>query len=793
MKKICISKDWFFRRPGAQPEKIDLPHDYAIGAPRTPDAPGGASNGFFVGGRGEYVKFLTINAPHAILDFDGAYCCAEYFFNEDWVALHPHGHTPFLVDVSGRVVPGTPNRIRVLTNDMQPSTRWYSGAGLYRDVFLWTGGAVRIEPRDLFVRTVSANAELAEVAVDAVISADRAAHVTLTVTLADAHRAQALTQTVTLHAEAGKTPAALRFAVPQPKLWDTEHPNLYTLTARVEADGVCTDEAELPFGIRVFTVSAADGLRLNGEPIKLRGGCIHHDHGVLGAAAFPAAEERKAARLKAAGYNALRIAHNPPSLALLEVCDRLGLIVMDEAFDMWNNAKNSCDYHLFFADWWARDIAYMVLRDRNHPSVLAYSIGNEIVERDGNSDGAVWAQKLADEIRRYDPTRPVTSGVCGFGTRGLLTVQEPGQTEPTVLEPKAYVDQVLGAPKAWDQLTAESFADRTAGYMAPLDIVGYNYLFEHYEASHARFPERVIWGSETHALNFYKSWAQVTAHPYVIGDFTWTAYDNLGEAGTGRFAWAREGHISGISLAGYPFRMCYQGDLDICGYRRPQSYFRAAIWKPDAELAIFTTHPMHNGEAFSGTGWHWYDVLDTWTFPQNYIGVPVTAEVYSTADEVVFTLNGREAARTAPVEAIARVQIPYEPGTLVAQAIRGGQVVAEAALHTVSAPYAVQVSPEAPTLRADRRDLCWFDITVTDENGARMPDARSALVCAVDGGELMGVFSEDPCNEDAYTSPACHAYHGRAVAVVRTAAPGTVTLTVSAPGLHAGTAAVKAE
>ena len=281
--------------------------------------------------------------------------------------------------------------------------------------------------------------------------------------------------------------------------------------------------------------------------------------------------------------------------------------------------------------------------------------------------------------------------------------------------------------------------------------------------------------------------------PYVIGDFTWTAYDNLGETGTGRSCWARDGHIPGISIAPYPWRSCYQGDLDLCGYRRPQSSFREAVWIGGTEPRIFTTHPEHYGEGFSGTGWHWYDVLDSWTFEDKYLGKPVKCDVYTDADEVKWFVNGRELGTSKPEKAIATFDIPYEKGEISVIAYKNGAECGRSSLHTTGAPYAVKVEAETDTLAADHRDLCYFDITITDKAGDRVAAAKSALTCIVDGGELMGIFSGDPANEDQYGSNRCHAFEGRAVAIVRASNPGKVKITVGGEGLYSGSADVTAE
>lgn len=754
MKKSCISRNWFLHAPGFQ-GNVDLPNDYSVTMPRDPHTAGGASNGFFQTGNGYYQKEITFDETprHYILDIDGAYMCTTVRCNEYQMVMHPHGYAPILVDLTPRIRFGEKNLLRIATYAHQPSTRWYSGAGIYRDVFLWEGGEIRIEPWDKFVYTPT----LETVQAAYRISADREGEVTLRAEILDAGECAAVLEEK-VHVAAGeKTDVSLSLRLPDAKLWDMENPHLYTMHTVILENDTVLDTDDTVFGVRTVTVDAENGLRLNGKSVKLRGGCIHHDHGVLGAADYPAACRRKLTKLKEAGFNALRIAHNPPSLQLLEMCDAMGIAVMDEAFDCWRENKGGdFNYHLWFDGWWDKDITAMVLRDRNHPCVFSYSIGNEIPESYGLRDGDEWSARLAAEIRKYDTTRPVTSAT-------------------------------------WQMGDAETWADRTEGYFAPLDLCGYNYAYGRYEADHERYPDRVIWGSETHAVHFYDSWHSVLRNSYVIGDFTWTAYDNLGEAGTGRACWARDGEIKGISLAEYPWRSCYQGDLDLCGYRRPQSYFREAVWIGGTEPKIFTTHPEHYGEGFTGTGWHWYDVLDSWTFEDTYIGKPVRCEVYTDADEIEWYLNGRNLGRSKPEKAIAVMDIPYEKGEIAVIAYRNGTECGRSFLHTVGSAAVVKVEAETVSLCADNRDLCYFDITVTDSCGERVPYAGEKLHCTVDGGRLLGIFSGNPCNEDAYGSDTCHAFEGRAVAVVSAAEPGIVKVSVASPGLTSGQACVTAE
>nr|MCR5264726.1 DUF4982 domain-containing protein [Clostridiales bacterium] len=752
-------------------------HDYSILQDRKPEY--GAANGYYPGGRGRYVKYFTPDekAGHIFLDIDGAYMCSEISVNDQLMAIHPNGYAPFLLDITDKIQYGRINKISVVTDAHQPSTRWYSGAGIYRDVFLWTGGDVRVEPRDVFITTPDISAGKASVDIRYAVSSDIDGEAEiLSEILYGGEIASSKSAKISV-SSTDKTSTRVTLDVVSPKLWDVDDPCLYTLRTTIYAGGKVTDEIETVFGIRKIECDAENGLRLNGREIKLRGGCLHHDHGVLGAASYPAAEERRLRKLKDAGFNAIRTSHYPPSTALLEVCDRIGLIVMDEAFDMWIEGKTTYDYHLWFADWWQRDIAAMVLRDRNHPCVISYSIGNEVNERAGKNDGAAWAEKLTGEIRRNDPTRLVTMAVCGVWD------------QPESIDPEGYRE-------IWKEGCLENgnssagWADRTAPLIKYLDIAGYNYLWRRYASDSERFPDRVIWGSETFAIEFWDSWNAVISRKNIIGDFVWTAYDYLGEAGIGRGWWERDKADNGTD---YPWRMSFDSDFDIAGYRRPQSYFRERIWKSGLEPKIFTTHPEHWGEKWSGTSWHWYDVLDTWTFDDRYEGRPVRCDCYTDADYVIWTLNGKIVGRSEQIKGMASYDIPYRKGTLEAAAYKNGVLAGRTALKTVGAPAWINVTPEKSSFKADGRDLLFADVDITDKDGNHVPDAKTALRCVVTGGDLVGIFSGDPRNEDKYGTNECHAFTGRATAVIKAKKTGAVTILVTGEGVASGFAEAKAE
>ncbi len=797
MIKRLISSDWKFTDfPGgfvyggytpADPsyKTIDLPHDYSIAKQRGEADGGSMHNGYYPNRKAKYVKYLRLEeGKRYVLDIDGAYMCTEVILNEEHVACHPYGYSPYLVDLTPYKVDGINNKLVITTTPLNDSCRWYTGNGIFRDVFLWEGGDIRIEPWDLFASTDSICSDGAKIRVKYWVSAEEDAEISVSFALSFGGNT-VNTETRKLSVKGGqKTEDVFFMTVEDPKLWDLENTNMYDIRAEIVKDGETTDVAESSFGIRTVTADAENGLLLNGKSIKLRGGNIHQDHGVLGAASFPAAEERKVRLLKEAGFNALRMAHNPPSLALLEVCDRLGMIVMDEAFDCWKKGKRDSDYHIFFREWWDRDISYMVQRERNHPCVFSYSIGNEIYEIDGTSKVYETSRMLSDEIRKYDDTRFVTSGIQKIFLRNRVP--------ETNIDPDDYANYLK---ERFNSLSDAEINGVTRGYEAPLDIIGCNYYYDRYDLDKEMYPGRVMWGSETQAVLFYDSWGKVKEHACVLGDFTWTAYDNMGECGMGKMVWEKEESMydRDRQLGPYPYRNCYQGDLDLCGFRRPQSYFREAVWLGNTAPRIFVTHPKHFGDKPVGTGWHWYDVDETWTFDPQWEGKDVKVETYTDADKIVWYVNGELIGESVPEKAIATINTVYKPGSITAVAFKNGEKCGEYTVNTVGKAAVIKVAPDKAELSADNRDLCYFEVSVVDENGALVVSGEHELTCTVEGGELMGIYSGNPSNEDQFTSKVCHSFKGKALAVVRTKTAGDVIVTVVAQGLKTGSSTVKAK
>lgn len=759
-------------------QPVTLPHDAMIRKPREAANPGGANVGYFPGGLASYRKKFAVPAEwqgqSVLLEFEGVYMNAEVSVNNQPVCIHPYGYTSFLVDITPYLVYGQENVVAVVANNTaQPNSRWYSGTGIYRHVWLRLGGAARILPWGVFVTTPVVDREASVVQVTTELaglnSLDGAV---LRSTVLDASGAQvARVETATR-----LSPVQQTLVVRGAQLWSVDEPNLYTLHSELLVGGGVADRETTVFGIRAITIDAENGLRLNGTPLKLKGGCIHHDHGPLGAAAFDRAEERKVELLKSAGYNALRSAHNPPSPGLLDACDRLGFLVLDETFDSWTMAKTPNDYHLNFEVEWQRDTESMVRRDRNHPSVFLWSIGNEIPEGLGSPAGAEWARRQADLVRSLDPTRPVTSALMG----DIFAVMEGASGGGGEGDISAF----FSLPPVPEELEKDRWAMATAPFCKALDVIGYNYQCNRYAPDGKKFPGRVIAGTETWGDKSFEFWTETARLPHVIGDFIWTALDYIGEAGFGKH-WIDE-KPQGM-FAAYPYHLYGCGDFDICGIKRPQSYYRELLWGVRSAPFIAVFDPSLYGKNIYFTPWAWEPVLDSWTFPGQE-GKPVQVHVYAVDEEVELLINGQSQGRKpagAAVKNKTRFDVTYQPGTIEAVGYSGGQETGRFRLATTSGPVALALVPDRGLIAADTGSIAYVDIQLHDADGRLVKHVEPEIIVEVGGaGKLIAVGTGNPLSEEMYVGDRRKAYQGHLLAVVRSNGDkGEITLTARAEGL----------
>jgi len=766
---VCTSHNWWLRPKAVL---VDLPHDFSISQKRDPNTLAGASNGYFPGGVADYEKTIFVpedwKGKKVLLEFEGVYMNATVRFNNQIVAQHPYGYTSFHCDLTPYLLYNRENKIRVTVNNGAiPNTRWYSGSGIYRHVWLLLGESVHIAPWGVYVTTPEVSTERSSLCVKTTLNSVETSpsRVIVRSTLLAACGSVAASAESELEVPPeGTAEATQNLTVSPARLWSVEDPYLYTLRSEVIRDGVVIDSTQTMVGIRSISFSRERGFELNGVPMKLKGGCVHHDCGLLGAAAYDRAEERKVELLKKSGFNAVRCAHNPPSPAFLDACDRLGMLVIDEAFDCWREGKNPHDYSVFFEEWWQRDLASMILRDRNHPSIIMWSTGNEIVERDGRSEGYAYAKKLADFVRSLDNTRAVTNAICVIYPDPLVSGLAVNVTEI----PEGY--------DYWGELTCK-FAE-------PLDVVGYNYLRHRYESDGKKYPNRLICGTETFPKEAFEYWNAVEAHPYVIGDFVWTALDYLGEAGIGHVWYNGEK----AWLGDYPWHQAFCGDIDICGFKRPQSYYRDCVWGISKAPYIAVYKPQYYGKDHVISAWGWPDVVSSWTWP-GFEGKPVKVDIYSADCEVELILNGKSLGRKAAGwenRYIASFELTYEPGTLEAIGYRNGEQVSHTVLKTAGAPAAIRLTPDRDKLKAQFGDLSYVTVEVLDAEGNVVHNADNELFFTVCGvGSLLAVGNGNPVSEEMYVGNRRRVHEGRAMAVVRASGEaGEILLTVSAEGLR---------
>lgn len=810
MKKEYLDKEWTFRRgyldsigmlesdPGAI---VNLPHDGMIGTAVKEDAPARSDMGYFSGDLTNYTKYVMIpkewESDCVGLSIDGAMMNATVDVNGCKVALQHNGYAPFYVDLTDYVTFGEENRITVNINtSMQPNSRWYTGSGLFRGVKLCHGPKVHVVEDGVYVYTKEIADGIAFL--EALVEIDNAslsnnlAKITLNIRREGAEEIlKSTSRVIEINARSTES-ARMAFAIENPELWDAENPNLYRVSAVVETLGVFrthlieneikeADEASTLFGIRTVTADAKRGLRINGQTVKLKGGCLHHDNGLLGAVSLYESEARKVAKLKEVGFNAIRTTHNPPSSALVEACDRLGMYIFDEAFDAWGIGKRGGDYNQFFENCWERDLTAFVKRDRSHPSVIMWSIGNEIPERGGLNNGYTIATRLAETVRSLDGTRPVSNGICSLWSGlddSLAKSQSLEQNSNQCSDPDRY------------EKVTEPFTNG-------LDVVGYNYYEGIYEKDHEMFPDRVILGSENFPQEVGFNWPLVERLPYVIGEFTWTAWDYLGEAGIGKAVYVDKDDpivargpwgLMPPDTSPFPWRTANDADFDITGERRPQGDYRSVVWGNEATF-LYTKHPDTFGKTEVMSMWGFPELLRNWSY-RECEGRPIEVVVFSGADEVEVQINGesigrKKVGREKPFPNSVSFETVYRPGKLEAISFMNGREVSRAVLESAGTPDSIAVVPEKTSAAADGHDMIYVNVEILDCNGLRVPDASIALSAEVSGPfSLSGFGTGNPITDENYTDSDTVSYRGHAMAVLRTGyEKGEGTLTLRAEGM----------
>lgn len=739
MKHTLLNRNWLFSLDGADERMVNLPHDFSMEKPRRMGASSGKDGGWYDGGIGVYKKsFPRPEDKTVILSVDGCQGLTEVFINRNRVLFHPNGYTPFEADLTKYLIDGE-NALEIRVNSIgQPSARWYTGSGLYRKVELLTAREKYIKPNGIYITTVNQTNTTFSMIAEVETSHD--GPVGLTLVSPDQKEKLVFSSMST----EGK--ASFAFSITTPLTWTSEHPNLWKATAKFE-----DDEETTAFGIRHVYIDKDRGLVVNGESVKLRGGCLHHDHGMMGVRSNITNEERRISLLKKAGFNAIRTSHNPPSSAFLEVCDRLGMYVLDEAFDCWRHGKVPFDYHLFFDDWYERDLTSMLRRDRTHVCVLIWSNGNEIPERSGFSGGYDIMHKLSGIIRKMD-NRPITHALCSFWDVPEL-VEKQRQTENDPID-------------AWAEATCP-IAEET-------DIVGYNYSHDRVEKDRLAFINRVFLLTETFPLSQAASWKTVTDHAYVSGDFVWTAWDYIGESGIGHIVYDK---AETRGLMPYPWHLANCADFDLTGYRRPQSYVREIVWGFRKAPYIAVQHPKNHGRLCAMSMWGFYDASENWFFP-GYENKDTLVYVFSDADEVELFVNGASVGRQTPdAEKTCVFKAAYAPGKISARSYKNGDVSGE--FEIVTPGKAADLTFKNIT---NTEEAAFADIVITDQEG-RTVFIDTPVYVSQEGGESLFVSNGDPTTEESYTGSKMTSRNGKVtVAILKSGAGVTLTAAYETDG-----------
>jgi beta-galactosidase len=800
-----FNKGWKFIRdsiPGAErPDYddskwmvVDLPHDYSImdlPGEEGPDQIGpfsriiggyGNSTGQTLGGTGWYRQSFTLDKSDAgktaILSFDGIYMETEVWVNGKKAGIHKNGYTPFWFDITSLLnSTGGSNVIAVKVDNPGRNTRWYSGSGIYRNVHLILVNPLHVEPWGVYITTpvIRQNSALVDVAVTTRNDGEKEIQAEVTVNIKDKHGRQAGSSKsrIIIAGKSGFT-SSHQIEITNPFLWSVESPDLYEAEIITKQNNKETDLYNQTFGIRSIEFSAEKGFLLNGKQVDLKGGCIHHDNGLLGSAAFNRAEERRVELMKSYGYNAIRCAHNPPSSVFLDACDHLGMLVIDEFTDMWEAYKNPQDYSRFFREWWKRDLTDMMLRDRNHPSIIMWSIGNEVL---GSSDtsGLRIARQLTDRVKTLDNTRPVTEAVSEFFI-----------------------------PDGWKN---------TIPVFDIVDVSGYQYIWSYFEPDHTKHPERIMYSSESFPLDAFDSWKAAERLPYVIGDFVWTSMDYLGEVSL-----ANSGYVpasqkttfkipQGFSLpagmnvfdimakspSNWPYFVAGCGDIDITGEKKPQILYRNVIWD-DSKLEITVHEPIPDGYAENISGWGWPREFPEWNWKGSE-GKNLQVRVFTKASHITLELNGRligEKDLTSDDKYIAIFDVPYQPGELKATIWENGKETFSKVLKTPGEPAAIRLIADRNILKSDRNDLAFVKIEIIDSNGNLVPHDSIPIKLSLSGcGELAASGNANPKDMASVNHPQISTFQGRAQVIIRPSGTGKIKLITESKGLKTGELTIK--
>jgi hypothetical protein len=725
---------------------------------------------------------------------------SRVYVNGDFAGANYNSYNSFYADISKYININSTNEIRVEVNCLEQASRWYSGAGIYRNVNLLIGNEIHIPDNGIRITTIEAADELATIMIEAELANTthfaRKIHLSIDVVNSDGISVTTCLLPVTISAN-DKVKIHQRLSVSCPLLWDDESPSLYSCNIKIVDGEAILDEEKISFGIRELRLNSLQGFCVNGRSVKLRGACIHHDNGLIGAATYESAERRRCEKLKEAGFNCLRSSHHPMSKTMLKICDELGIYVIDELTDMWTRTKNPNDYANYFSQFWENDLKSMIQKDYNHPCVIMYSFGNEIQEA-GTAQGADLCRKMNAWSKELDSTRYTVNGINGLiagnSRMGEIMQQITGMTMEQMASAQEQLsddgndnssgaDQANGMMKMMVGPIADGFATSSIlyemidEYASSTDIAGYNYLTALHVEEKLRRPERVVLGTETFPADIASLWQIVEENPHVIGDMTWAGYDYIGEAGCGIFKYDGTQNFS----AHWPDRLAGIGDIDILGNRKPISYFREIVFGLRKAPYIAIMRMNRNGQKSSQTPWMWKDNIASWTWP-GYEGQMATVDVYSNSEEVELFIDEVSVGKQAVNGYIAEFCVSYRPGKLTAVSFSNGKETGRHTLNSSDKVAVLDVSVDKSYIKADGMDLAFVTIQLADQNGNMNLFEKKNVSINIDGPAILqGFGSAAPSGEENYQAASCMTDDGKAMAVVRAGTEaGDVHITVQA-------------
>ena len=770
-RKQCIDAGWQFSygarttMPTAEEtaswRHLDLPHDWSVETeaaqtaggtvvgPFSTSSVGKHQTGNTVGGEGWYKKTFTLTAAQArqlvSIYFEGVYNQSHVYINGREVNFNPYGYSSYRVDLTPYLKPaGQENTLLVKVQNLKNNTRWYAGSGIFRHVWLLTTPRCHLDDWGTTVRADQVEGTTGKVSVSTTVNNEtsKRAKGKVTIRLMDNDDNIVAQGTAPYRiAPQRESRVSLDLNVANAHLWDLDSPYLYRAEIVMDKQ---KDRLTIPFGIRTLRFSAQDGFQLNGKSVLLRGGCVHHDHGLLGAASWDKAEERKVRLLKAQGYNALRCSHNLPSEHFLNACDSMGMLVMDECFDQWERfeGKNADDYHLYFPQYHTQDMSTMLRRDINHPSIIMWSIGNEIPDR-GSERGIEISRELTTMVKDYDKSARATTNASNSWEMKSSGVE------------------------GWDNWSARAWSY--------VDVAGYNYQYGHYKTDHEVYPDRIIVGTESYPREAGPNWDLVESQPYVIGDFTWTAMDYLGEAGIGNANFVGNNDF----FQKWPWFNGWCGDIDLIGQKKPQSFYRDVLWHR-APITMAVEQPFTHERV---SGWGWPQEHQHWTWPEYNDSSPMNVHVYSRASLVRLYLNGKLMGETKPDRNYrAAFTCGYTPGLLRAVNVENGRETDAFELTTTSKPAAIRLTADRNNYTSSGTDLAYVTIELVDARGRVITSNSSEKVSiSVSGsGSLLAAGTASPTDMASFRSTTPTLFEGRALAIVKTTnQPGDIMITVS--------------